>query len=633
MLQLIPRAPARIEAKDLVEGPIRLGYDTNYRTTLRDLEVGEVCFPLRRNGHKKPYTWSWDRDAGFIDVPGISAAAASVYVLVEQNLLPLLPPAMRAALAPNLAKAHRVLAELAGKSGADFASRVRVIPVGPALQTPPVSAEVVDAVTEAVHRTRLIEARYKSRDAPAARDYVLHPLGLAMRGVKLALAARVEGRDFVQQFVLHRFESARMLDARADRRDFDLDAWIRAGELAVKLSPDPIDLVMRFSPDLAPEVQEIPLVGTTGVETEPDGWLRVHATVPDTFALRTWLLGFERRVEVVEPPPLRAWMGEVAWAMAARYHAAEPAGPGPARILRKICGDSPASAGDDWVAPSWDARRLLPRLAEARHRQGRLAGRLAGLSPEQRAEVELAATVDEALAASALAGEALDPDAVRAWAARELEGRRGGRPPEDPRVDPAVRRVVEAARDARPLDVQMPEAFRRWLAAEEADPIVRAGLAHLALDGGPARAVADRALFRGEAHRFFGLSAVIAADRAGYDAARASARDGDATAWLAWFVEAVIRALDAAEARARAVLRHAAFWQAHAAGPAFSERQRVVLARLLDDAAERVTASIWSTLAGCSLDTAQRDLADLVARGVLARNPGAGRNTSYRFAT
>ena len=34
----------------------------------------------------------------------------------------------------------------------------------------------------------------------------------------------------------------------------------------------------------------------------------------------------------------------------------------------------------------------------------------------------------------------------------------------------------------------------------------------------------------------------------------------------------------------------------------------------------------------CSIDTAQRDITDLVARGVVARNEGGAMKTSYRFS-
>ena len=63
-----------------------------------------------------------------------------------------------------------------------------------------------------------------------------------------------------------------------------------------------------------------------------------------------------------------------------------------------------------------------------------------------------------------------------------------------------------------------------------------------------------------------------------------------------------------------------------------NERQRRVLNRLLDGFEGNLTTSKWAKLAKCSSDTALRDIVDLVERGVLVRNPGAGRSTSYSLA-
>jgi Fic family protein len=38
-------------------------------------------------------------------------------------------------------------------------------------------------------------------------------------------------------------------------------------------------------------------------------------------------------------------------------------------------------------------------------------------------------------------------------------------------------------------------------------------------------------------------------------------------------------------------------------------------------------------LAKCSIPSAQRDINDLLARGVLKRNPGGSKNTSYAVAS
>jgi len=46
----------------------------------------------------------------------------------------------------------------------------------------------------------------------------------------------------------------------------------------------------------------------------------------------------------------------------------------------------------------------------------------------------------------------------------------------------------------------------------------------------------------------------------------------------------------------------------------------------------KLTSSKWAKLAKCSQDTALRDIDDLVKRGVLMKEPGGCRSTSYALA-
>ncbi|HJS06600.1 MAG TPA: DeoR family transcriptional regulator [Pirellulales bacterium] len=53
---------------------------------------------------------------------------------------------------------------------------------------------------------------------------------------------------------------------------------------------------------------------------------------------------------------------------------------------------------------------------------------------------------------------------------------------------------------------------------------------------------------------------------------------------------------------------------------------------MLADFVGFLTTSKYAKLAKCSTDTALRDIQELVERGVLLKNPGRGRGTSYRLA-
>lgn len=191
------------------------------------------------------------------------------------------------------------------------------------------------------------------------------------------------------------------------------------------------------------------------------------------------------------------------------------------------------------------------------------------------------------------------------------------------------------------LDAEM-DAFLDWFnAAPTTDPVLKAAVAHLWFvtihpfddgNGRIARAIADMALARSEdsSQRFYSMSAQIRLERADYYAIleRTQKGDLDITAWLDWFLACLDRAFDGAETTLGAVLRKALFWEA-LVGQTLSERQTKVVNRLLDGFEGKLTTSKWAALTKTSTDTALRDITDLVERGVLAKDEGGGRSTSY----
>jgi len=189
--------------------------------------------------------------------------------------------------------------------------------------------------------------------------------------------------------------------------------------------------------------------------------------------------------------------------------------------------------------------------------------------------------------------------------------------------------------------------FLAWANSASTEPLlVKAGLAQLwfvtlhPLDDGNgriARALGDLFLARadGSPQRFYSLSAQIQRERkAYYDILeRTQKASVDVTEWLSWFLETLHRAVDQAQHTLDAVLAKTRFWQRWA-GPGsapLNERQVKLVNRLLDGFEDKLTSSKWAVIAKCSPDTAPRDIADLVARGVLRKSDAGGRSTSYEL--
>jgi Fic family protein len=185
-------------------------------------------------------------------------------------------------------------------------------------------------------------------------------------------------------------------------------------------------------------------------------------------------------------------------------------------------------------------------------------------------------------------------------------------------------------------------AFLVWFESKTAiDLVLKAALAHLWFvtihpfddgNGRIARAIADMVLARseGSAQRFYSMSAQIRIERNAYYQMLEVTQKGDldVTSWLEWFLACLDRAFDGAEKTLASVMTKARFWEKHG-GAAFNDRQRATINRLLDGFEGKLTTSKWATLAKCSQDTALRDIDDLIKRGVLAKDTGGGRSTSY----
>ena len=210
----------------------------------------------------------------------------------------------------------------------------------------------------------------------------------------------------------------------------------------------------------------------------------------------------------------------------------------------------------------------------------------------------------------------------------------GGRPP----------RVHFEAHPAARLGQDM-AAFLAWFngTMTAKGDLVRAGLAHLwfvvihPLDDGNGRigrAIADMAIAQAErsGQRFYALSGAIQRSHTAYYEALENASSGslDVTAWLLWFLQCHRQAIDHAAVTANHVIAIARFWTVmDGGGLPLNARQRRMVSKFLEHWEGLVTTKTWVAVCGCSTDTAQRDIAGLVARGLLKLNAKGGRSVGY----
>lgn len=285
------------------------GYAVSVRTVQRDLKELSEIFPIELNDkNPRDYGWRWMKGAN-LDIPGMSVSEALVMRLVETHLKQLLPAAMLDGLQSVFGLAQTKLdnAEKQNNNHArDWLNKVRVVPPAQPLLPPQVNQEIQASLYHALLKNRQIVAQYQPMSSDQPKDYLLHPLGLIMRGAVAYLVASAWDYTEVQLYALHRFSKVEILDTAAKApKGFNLDKAIASGLANFANQGEPIQLEIHCTEWVAAFLAETPLSADQQTEPEANGWVRLTATVNDTWQLQWWLLGQGAGIEVLAPAGLR----------------------------------------------------------------------------------------------------------------------------------------------------------------------------------------------------------------------------------------------------------------------------------------------------------------------------------------
>lgn len=175
----------------------------------------------------------------------------------------------------------------------------------------------------------------------------------------------------------------------------------------------------------------------------------------------------------------------------------------------------------NWPDFTWDMEALATKLADTRHRQGRLLGRMEGLGFEYRREANLGALTSDVVKSSAIEGEILNPAEVRSSIARRLGIDMAGLIPVSRDVEGIVEMMLDATQQfSKPLTQ---DRLFGWHAA--LFPTGRSGMHRIAVgqwrgdDTGPMQVI----------------SGPIGHEKIHFEAPHASRLDDEMQAFLAWF--------------------------------------------------------------------------------------------------
>lgn len=321
MLRMVPRAPAKISAKDLCERLCAADFKVTKRTVERDLNELSEVFPIVVDSRNKPFGWSWLRDAASFDLPGMTLPEALTMTMVEQHLRHQLPPSAVDALRPHFESAARTLSTVDERMPSRvWLDKVRSVAPQQPLLPPQMDEGCQRTVYLALMQDRQLRLHYRKRDAVEPTVYpMVHPLAVVQRGGLIYLACMFAGFDDVRTIALHRIQQAEMLyEPSRHKPGFDIDAYIASGQFGV-IAGEPIRLRAIFSRAAGEHLYETPLAVDQALSTTDDGQLLLLATIPHTRALVWWLLGFGDGVVVLEPARLRDELAGIAERMTLAY--------------------------------------------------------------------------------------------------------------------------------------------------------------------------------------------------------------------------------------------------------------------------------------------------------------------------
>lgn len=349
-----------------------------------------------------------------------------------------------------------------------------------------------------------------------------------------------------------------------------------------------------------------------------------------------------------------------------------------------------------WPNFDYDRAETEPHLAAAIEALGEVSGLQAGLDPGDLDELRLAQVVQEAMSSFGIEGVTLDAAEIEASVIASLKqrnraivsrrsdaivelmlaARRAKKPltadtlkdwhrllfygieVEDlgtwRRFEIDIVRSAAAGNNdilykAPPADRIEAEmaVFLKWLAQEHKQPVpIMAAIAHLWFEsihpfsdgnGRIGRAIIEHVFAKTKALPFSFSRQVEKEKKAYYAALQAGRREGqgiiDATAFIVWFLECLVRAAALSRNEAFLIVRRNRFLAT--LGQRLSERQMTVLHILFAQGevriAQGISARSYAKMARVSGPTATRDLAAMERAGALTRSEAGGRSTHYRI--
>ncbi len=178
--------------------------------------------------------------------------------------------------------------------------------------------EIITQINEAVLNLRVIEMRYYSMSSKRETTRKVDPYKVWFFNGTLYLIGWCHVHDEIRMFVLDRIRLLHVTEERfIPPDDFDLNAYLKDSFGVIRTDPERV--VIRFDRSLERFLKENIWHPSQEFSKDNDGNLLLAMEVGGLSEVMSWVLGFRRQAEVLEPEHLRKAVAKEAAAVAGRY--------------------------------------------------------------------------------------------------------------------------------------------------------------------------------------------------------------------------------------------------------------------------------------------------------------------------
>ena len=164
---------------------------------------------------------------------------------------------------------------------------------------------LLENLHNAILHRRVCWASYCSPGAERARQYNIEPLRLLPHRGGLYVISRMPYHDRLIMQAVDRFESVEVTEEEFEPPDhLSVDEQV-SNAFGVSFE-EPMDVVVRFTKDQAPYIQERIWHPSQKLEELEDGRVVLRLRAGGFYEIKSWVLSFGAAAEVLEPEELRA---------------------------------------------------------------------------------------------------------------------------------------------------------------------------------------------------------------------------------------------------------------------------------------------------------------------------------------